>query len=130
MIYHKFLGEGLGDASIEDLFINILLETWHRRTMKIQPLGNRALIKEVEKEKETKSGIIIPDSASNNSASSTAKVLAVGPGKLVEGELVPPSIKKGDTIIYGRYQGTEVKCDGEELRLIDIDGVEGLITEE
>ena len=95
--------------------------------MKLRPLHDRVLVKRLKEEEKTKGGIIIPDSAKEKPQQ--AKVVAVGNGKVMEnGEVRPLDVKAGDTILFGKYSGSEVKIDGEEhliLREEDILGVMG-----
>jgi chaperonin GroES len=82
--------------------------------MAIRPLHDRVLIKRVEEEQKTKGGIIIPDTAKEKPAE--GKVIAVGTGKVLEdGKIRPLDVKKGDRVLFGKYSGTEVKVDGDEL---------------
>jgi chaperonin GroES len=81
--------------------------------MKFRPLQDRIVVKRVESEEKTASGIIIPDNAKERPME--AKVVAVGNGKLLDnGTLRKPEVAVGDTVIFGKYSGTEVKIDGEE----------------
>jgi chaperonin GroES len=76
--------------------------------MAVKPLEDRVLIKPIEQEGRTQSGIYLPESAKEKPMQ--GKVVAVGPGKLLEnGERVKPSVKKGDTVVYGKYSGTEIE---------------------
>ncbi len=84
--------------------------------MNIKPLGDRVVIKMVESEETTKSGIVIPDSAKEKPQ--MAEVLAVGPGGVVDGKEVKMEVKVGDKIIYSKYAGTEVKLDDEEYIIV------------
>ena len=84
---------------------------------KLQPLADRVLVKPIEKEEKTKSGIYIPDTAKEKPQE--GKVLAVGPGKMSDdGKLIPMNLKVGDTVIYSKYGGTEIKVDDEELIIL------------
>ncbi|MCD6568317.1 MAG: co-chaperone GroES [Dehalococcoidia bacterium] len=81
---------------------------------KIEPLGDRVVIKPSPKEEVSKGGIVIPDSAKEKPQE--GKILATGPGKLDdEGKRVPMEVKVGDTVLYSKYAGTEFKLDEEEL---------------
>jgi len=83
----------------------------------LQPLADRVLVKPIEKEEKTKSGIYIPDTAKEKPQE--GKVLAVGPGKISDdGKLIPMVLKVGDTVIYSKYGGTEIKVDDEELIIL------------
>jgi chaperonin GroES len=81
---------------------------------KLQPLGDRVVIRPTEKEKMTKGGIVLPDTAKEKPQE--GEVVAVGPGKLSEeGNRIAMEVKVGDRVIYARYAGTEIKVDDEEL---------------
>ncbi|MBQ1384587.1 MAG: co-chaperone GroES [Firmicutes bacterium] len=80
--------------------------------MNIKPLGDRVLIKRLEAEEKTKSGIVLPGAAKEQPQ--MAEVLAVGPGT----DEVKMEVKKGDQVIFSKYAGTEVKLDGEDLILV------------
>jgi len=83
----------------------------------VRPLGDKVLIKRVEAESKTKSGIVLPDSAKEKPK--RGKVLAVGDGKLLDnGERAACQLKKGDEVIFASYAGTEIKVDGEELLIV------------
>jgi chaperonin GroES len=85
--------------------------------MNIKPLGERIVLKVMESEEKTKSGIVLPDTAKEKPQ--MGKVLAVGTGKLLDnGERVPLEVKEGDTVLFAKYAGTEVKLDGEEYMVI------------
>jgi len=82
--------------------------------MKIRPLHDRVIVKRLESETKSAGGIVIPDSAAEKPVQ--GKVVAVGKGKILEGgEVRPLDVKVGDKILFGKYSGTEVKVDGEEL---------------
>ncbi|MDP9084774.1 MAG: co-chaperone GroES [Pseudomonadota bacterium] len=82
--------------------------------MKIRPLHDRVIVKREEEEKKSQGGIIIPDTATEKPI--FGKVVAVGKGKILEnGEIRPLDLKVGDKILFGKYSGTEVKMDGDEL---------------
>jgi chaperonin GroES len=90
----------------------------------IKPLADRVLVRPDAAEETTSSGIIIPDTAKEKPQRGT--VVAAGPGKVENGTKVDMSVKKGDTILYGKYSGTEITLDGEEyliMRESDILGV-------
>jgi len=94
--------------------------------MKLVPLEDRVLVEILEQEQQTKSGIVLPDTAKEKP--SKGRVVAVGPGKYSEkGELLPMPVKEGDIIVFAKYAGTELKLEGEDylvLRgLTDIIGV-------
>ena len=81
---------------------------------KIEPLGDRVVIKPIPKEEVSKGGIVLPDTAKEKPQE--GGIIAVGPGRLTEdGKRIAMEVKKGDTVIYSRYAGTEFKLDDEEL---------------
>ena len=84
--------------------------------MTIKPLGDRVVIKNVEAEETTKSGIILTAAAKEKPQ--MAEVLAVGPGGLVDGKEVKMQVAVGQKVIYSKYAGTEVKLDGQEMILV------------
>jgi chaperonin GroES len=85
--------------------------------VKLQPLGDRLVVKPTQSEEKTKSGIYIPDTAKEKPQE--GKVIAVGPGKMTdEGKRIPMDVKVGDTIIYAKYGGSEIKLDEEELIIV------------
>jgi chaperonin GroES len=84
---------------------------------KLQPLADRVLVKPIEKEEKTKSGIYLPDTAKEKPQE--GEVLAVGPGKMTDdGKRITPDVKVGDTVIYAKYGGTEIKVDDEDLIIL------------
>ena len=84
--------------------------------MIVKPLGDRVVIKNVEMEETTKSGIVLTGAAKEKPQ--MAEVLAVGPGGMVDGKEVTMHVKVGDKVIYSKYAGTEVKLDGEEMIIV------------
>jgi len=89
---------------------------------KLRPLGDKILVKRVEAESKTKSGIVLPDSAKEKPK--RGKVLAVGEGKRGDsGELVAIDVKKGDEVLFTSYAGTELKIDGEEVLIMSEDDI-------
>ena len=84
--------------------------------MKLKPLADRVVIKMVETEETTKSGIILAGSAKEKPQ--IAEVLAVGPGGMVDGKEIKMELEVGDRVITSKYSGTEVKIDGEELIIV------------
>jgi len=94
--------------------------------MKFRPLGDRVLVRRVEEESKTKGGIIIPDTVKEKP--SEGEVIAVGPGARDEGgKIVPTELKKGDRILFGKWSGTEVKIDGEDLLIMKESDVLGTL---
>ena len=84
--------------------------------MKIKPLGDRVVIKNLEAEETTKGGIILAGAAKEKPV--MAEVLAVGPGGNVDGKEITMNVKVGEKVIYSKYAGTEVKLDGEEYIIV------------
>jgi len=94
--------------------------------MKIRPLHDRVIIRRMEEERTSPGGIVIPDSATEKPIK--GEVIAVGNGKLLEnGDLRALDLKAGDTVLFGKYSGTEVKVDGEELLVMKEDDVMAVI---
>jgi chaperonin GroES len=94
--------------------------------MAIRPLRDRVLVKRLESEEKTKGGIIIPDAAKEKPLE--GKVMAAGSGKLLDdGKIRPLDLKVGDKILFGKYTGTEVKLDGEEMVILREDDVLAVI---
>ena len=94
--------------------------------MSLKPLGDRLIVKGLEAEETTSGGIVLPDSAKEKPQQ--GKVLAIGPGKLLDsGKTVPMEVKVGDVIYYARYGGTEVKVAGEEYVILRQDDVLAIV---
>ncbi len=95
--------------------------------MNLRPLHDRVIVKRLEEEKKSAGGIIIPDNASEKP--SRGKVIAVGAGKKADdGKLIPMDVKKGDTVLFGKYSGSEVKVDGEDLLVMREDDIMAVFT--
>jgi chaperonin GroES len=85
--------------------------------MNVKPLADRVIVKPLEAEEKTKGGIIIPDNAKEKPQK--GEVMAVGPGKIADnGQKITMELKKGDKVLYGKYSGTEVTVDGQELLIV------------
>jgi chaperonin GroES len=94
--------------------------------MKFRPLGDRVLVKRVEEEEKTKGGIIIPDTAKEKPQE--GEVIAVGPGARDEsGKVHALDVKAGDRILFGKWSGTEVKVDGQDLLIMKESDVLGVV---
>ncbi|BAP55786.1 co-chaperonin GroES [Thioploca ingrica] len=94
--------------------------------MQIRPLHDRVIVKRMEEERKTPGGIVIPDSATEKPI--RGKVLAVGKGKILEnGQVRPLDVKVNDVVLFGKYSGTEVKMDGEELLVMREEDIMGII---
>ena len=97
--------------------------------MKFRPLHDRVVVKRIEEEQKTKGGIIIPDTAKEKPMQ--GEVIAVGPGARNEdGELIPLDVKAGDRILFGKWSGTEVKLDGDELLIMKESDIMGVLEED
>ena len=85
--------------------------------MKIKPLADRVVVKPSEAEEKTKGGIIVPDTAKEKPV--WGEVIAVGPGRISDdGKIIATEVKVGDKVLYGKYSGTEITLDGEELLIM------------
>lgn len=94
--------------------------------MNIRPLHDRVLVKRVEDEEQVRGGIIIPDTAKEKPQQ--AEVVAVGPGKLDDdGKRQPMDVKKGDRVLIGKYSGSEIKLDGEDMVILREDEILAVI---
>jgi chaperonin GroES len=94
--------------------------------MKFRPLHDRVVVRRIEEETKTAGGIIIPDTAKEKPMQ--GEVIAVGPGARNEkGELVALDVKSGDTVLFGKWSGTEVKLDGKELLIMKESDIMGII---
>lgn len=94
--------------------------------MKIRPLHDRVIVKRLEEERTSPGGIVIPDSAAEKPV--RGEIIAVGNGKVQDnGEIHKLDVKKGDTVLFGKYSGTEVKVDGEELLVMREDDIMAVI---
>jgi chaperonin GroES len=94
--------------------------------MKIRPLHDRVIVKRMEEERKTASGIVIPDTATEKP--DQGEVVAVGPGKRDDsGKLIAMDLKVGDRILFGKYSGQTVKVDGEELLVMREEDVMGVV---
>lgn len=94
--------------------------------MDLRPLHDRVLVKRLDEGEQKSGGIIIPDSAKEKPQQ--AEVRAVGNGKLLEnGKRVPPEVKAGDRILFGKYSGSEIKVDGDELLILREDEILGVL---
>ena len=93
--------------------------------MTIRPLGDRVVIKAVEAEEKTKTGIILTTAAQEKPQ--IAEVVAVGPGGNVDGKEVEMTVKVGDKVIISKYSGTEVKCDGTDYNIVRLDDILAIV---
>ncbi len=84
--------------------------------MNIRPLGDKVVIRAIENEETTKSGIVLPGAAKEKPVQ--GEVLAVGTGEIIEGKKVPLELKVGDRVIYSKYAGTEIKYEGKEYLIL------------
>ena len=94
--------------------------------MNLKPLGDKVIVEVLGAKDRTKGGIILPDSAKEKPQE--AKVIAVGSGKILNnGKVVPPDVKTGDTVLFGKYSGNEVKVNGKEYLIINQDDILAVI---
>jgi chaperonin GroES len=94
--------------------------------MKIKPLQDRVIVMRTDEETKTAGGIIIPDSAQEKPQQ--GKILAVGPGKVLEGGTkLDMTVKKGDVVLFGKYSGSEIKIDGDEVLIMREDDILGIV---
>lgn len=94
--------------------------------MQIRPIHDRVIVRRLEEERKTASGIVIPDTAAEKP--DTGEVLAVGNGKVTaEGKVLPLSVKKGDKVLFGKYSGQTVKVEGKELLVMREEDIMGVI---
>jgi len=95
--------------------------------MKIRPLHDRVVARRVEEERTSPGGIVIPDSVAGEKPTQ-GEVISVGKGKMdANGKLCAPDVKKGDRILFGKYAGTEIKVEGEELLILREDDIMGVL---
>ncbi|MET3653422.1 co-chaperone GroES [Dyella japonica] len=93
---------------------------------KLRPLHDRVIVKRLEEERVSAGGIVIPDSATEKPT--RGKVIAAGAGRILEdGKVRPMSVKEGDTVLFGKYAGQEIKIDGEELVFLKEDDIVAII---
>ena len=94
--------------------------------VRLRPLGDRVIVKPIEKKDEVRGGLIIPDTAKEKPQE--GEIIAAGKGKIGEdGKLIPMDVKAGDKILYGKYSGTEVKLDGQEYLIMHQDDILGIV---
>lgn len=93
--------------------------------MNIKPLGDRVVIKKLEAETTTKSGIVLTGTAKEQPQE--AEIVAIGPGAIVEGKRVEMEVKVGDKVLYSKYAGTEVKVSGEEFTILKQDDILAIV---
>ncbi len=84
--------------------------------MNLQPLGDRVVVRSIEAEQVTASGIVLPDTAAEKPQ--RGKVLAVGAGRFEDGKRIPPLVAEGDEVFYSKYGGTEITVEGDELLVL------------
>jgi chaperonin GroES len=96
-------------------------------SLNLRPLGDRVVVKPLAREEVTKSGIVLPDTAT--AAPQQGEVLAVGPGRVVDtGEHVTPDVKQGERVLFAKYSGTEVKLDQDELLILRESDILAIVT--
>ena len=92
------------------------MATKNARAVNIGPLADRVVVRSLEDPEQTRGGLFIPDTAKEKPLQ--GEIVAVGPGRYDEGERVPMDVKVGDKVLYGKYSGTEVTLDGEQLLIL------------
>jgi chaperonin GroES len=92
---------------------------------RVKPLQDRIIVKRIDEEETSKGGIIIPDTAKEKPQQ--GKVVAVGPGKRDDGKVVPLDVKAGDTVLFAKYAGTDIKIEGEDHLILREDDVLGVV---
>ena len=95
--------------------------------MSIKPLGDRVVVKPEPAEEKTASGLFIPDTAKEKPQRGT--IVSVGPGRVENGTKIDMTVKEGDTVLYGKYAGTEIKLDGEDYLIMRESDILGIIEE-
>lgn len=95
--------------------------------MKLKPLGDKVVLRQLEAEETTKSGIVLPGNAQEKPQQ--AEVIAVGPGGVVDGKEVTMQVKEGDKVIYQKYSGTNVKLDKEEYIIVKQSDIVAIVEE-
>ena len=94
--------------------------------IRLRPLGDRVLVKPIEKKEEIRGGLIIPDTAKEKPQE--GEIVAAGKGKIGDdGKLIPMDVKAGDRILYGKYSGTEIKIEGQEYLIMHQEDILGLV---
>lgn len=94
--------------------------------MNIRPLHDRVVIERLEEERTSAGGIVIPDSATEKPV--RGKVVAIGSGKMLQdGKVIPVAVKEGETVLFGKYAGTEIKLEGQEYIVMREDDIMGVI---
>jgi len=92
---------------------------------KVQPLGDRVLLKPLEAEEKTKGGIILPDTAKEKPQE--GEIVSIGSGRTEDGKKVELEVKIGDKVLYGKYSGTEIKVDGEDYLIVKEEDILAII---
>ncbi len=92
---------------------------------KIKPLNDKVLLRHLEAEEMSKGGILLPESAKEKPQE--AEVVAVGPGKMVDGKRVEPAVKPGDKVLFAKYSGDEIKLNGDEYTIIEEEKILGVV---
>ncbi len=91
----------------------------------VQPLGDRVLLQPLEAEEKTAGGIIVPDSAKEKPQE--GKIIAVGKGKVEDGKTITVEVKVGDKVLYGKYSGTEIRVEGEDMLIVKEEDILAII---
>jgi len=112
---------------MEILYLGKLLRSERKMGMNFRPLHDRVVVKRLDEEEKTAGGIIIPDTAKEKPMQ--GEIVAAGPGKRNDsGDLSPLDVKPGDTVIFGKWSGTEVTIDGQDLLIMNESDIMGVLT--
>merc|ERR1712178_81602 len=118
---------GPNRPSYGDMYLGKLLRSERKMGMNFRPLHDRVVVKRLDEEEKTPGGIIIPDTAKEKPMQ--GEIVAAGPGKRNDsGDLSPLDVKPGDTVIFGKWSGTEVTIDGQDLLIMNESDIMGVLT--
>jgi chaperonin GroES len=92
------------------------MATKNATTTKVTPLADRVVVKPLEEAEQMRGGLYIPDTAKEKPQQ--GEIVAIGPGRIEDGKRIPPDVKVGDKVLYGKYSGTEVTIDGEQVLIL------------
>jgi chaperonin GroES len=113
-------------ALLNPTFTKHILKGVVRMAQKLTPLHDRVVVRRVQEAETVRGGIIIPDSAKEKPQEGT--IIAVGTGRFEKGQTVPLAVKEGDRVLFGKYSGSEIKIDGEELLIMKEDEILGILS--
>jgi len=113
-------------ALLKNPLLEQILKGEFRMAQKLTPLHDRVVIRRIQETETVRGGIIIPDTAKEKPQEGI--VIAAGTGKLEKGQTVPLAVKEGDRVLFGKYSGSEIKIDGEELLIMKEDEILGILS--